>query len=161
MNKRVKAFTIMEITVAMLISALVIAITYTCYTIVYQSYTSYQSRQSKLAEINQFTQTLTRDLERSEIVLLRADTIIIKNESITYQIRPEYTLRTKGITDTFKVKTADLACFFEGRALNAESAGLADEISFTIIVGDAKIPYHYLKSYSSQNLINSNPNALN
>ncbi|MBE9668268.1 hypothetical protein [Mucilaginibacter boryungensis] len=157
----------MEITVAMLITALVIAITYTCYTIVYKSYISYRVRQSKLTEVNQLTQTLTRDMERGEIVIQQQNGILIKGktEAITYQIQPEYVLRLKGATDTFKVNATDFTGFFEGQPLarqnESEEQNRLDEISFTIIFGDDKIPYHYFKSYSSQNLINRNPNAIN
>ncbi|MES2275324.1 MAG: hypothetical protein V4592_04830 [Bacteroidota bacterium] len=167
MIKRVKAFTIMEITVAMLIAAIVIAITYTCYTIVYKSYLAFKTRQHDLVEVSQLTQLIERDMEKGDLIVQREDGITIKgsNNEISYAIQPDYILRIAAVTDTFKVKTEGLIRYFEGQALatknDSDEQNRIDELSFTILLGNDKFPYDYLKPYSSQNLINRNPNAIN
>jgi hypothetical protein len=157
----------MEITVAMLIAAIVIAITYTCYTIIYKSYLSFKTRQHELVEISQLTQLIGKDMERGDVVLQRADGLMIKNDTstITYSIQPDYVLRITNIADTFKIKTEALTKYFEGLPLadqaNTDEQNRIDELSFTILLDNDKFPYYYYKQYSSQNLINKNPNAIN
>ena len=51
MNKhRIKAFTIMEVTVTMLIAAILIGITYTTYSIVLKSYNSFTTKNADMAD---------------------------------------------------------------------------------------------------------------
>jgi hypothetical protein len=42
-----------------------------------------------------------------------------------------------------------------------EEQNRIDEFAFTLIFQNEKIPYHYHKLYSSVNLIQRNPNAVN
>jgi type II secretory pathway component PulJ len=157
----------MEVTIAMLLAAIVIGITYTCYSIIYKSYVAFKARQTELVEVSQFTQVLRNDMTHGDIVLQRTDGIVIKNKDseITYNILPEYSLRISTVTDTFKIKTEEVTRYFEGLPLtgqqDTDEQNRIDELSFTILSRDQKFPYYYFKQYSSQNLINRNPNAIN
>ena len=167
MNSKVKAFTIMEITVAMLISAIVIGLAYTCFNIIYQQYHAFHERQSELMKIDQLNKVLQEDFDRAETILQNDDDIIIKNKDsqLSYRIQPEYILRISNTTDTFKVNTQEVTRYFEGRHLTEQSDlpedNRMDELSFTIIYHEEKIPYYYTKQYSSQDLINRNTHAFN
>jgi type II secretory pathway component PulJ len=167
MNRRVKAFTIMEITVAMLISALVIGLAYTCFTIIYQQYHIYNSKQTELMEVDQLNKVLQSDFDKAEMIMQDNDDIVIKNKNgqLSYRIMPAYVLRIANATDTFKVSMQDVTRYFEGKPLTNQSdlpeGNRMDELSFTIIYHNEKIPYYYIKQYSSQNLINRNTHAIN
>ena len=47
-NNKLQAFTIMEVTIAMLLSAIVIGITYTVFSIVSRSYRSYTNKHEEM-----------------------------------------------------------------------------------------------------------------
>lgn len=167
MSTKVKAFTIMEITVAMLISAIVIGMAYTCFNIIYQQYHTFNTKQAELVEIDQLNKVLQHDFDKAEIILQDNDDIVLKNkdDQLTYHIQPDYILRIANAVDTFKVNTQEVTRYFEGQTLDTESDlpenNRIDELSFTIIYHNEKIPYYYFKQYSSQDLINRNTHAIN
>lgn len=168
MNKhRIKAFTIMEVTVTMMVAAILMGITYTTYSIVSRSYLSFNTKNKDMAELELLDRLLKRDFDRGEVILKETDGIIIKNTDrmVTYEFSPDYITRNSGITDTFKVKTEGLSTSFEGQPV--DETGLSgeqnrlDDLSFNLIFQNEKIPYHYYKQYSSVNLIQRNPDAVN
>lgn len=152
---------------AMLISAIVIGLAYTCFNIIYQQYQVYNGKQTEVMEIDQLNKVLQKDFDKAEIILQDNDDIVIKNKDsqLSYRIMPAYVLRISNATDTFKVATRDVTRYFEGRPLATQSdspeGNRMDELSFTIIYHNEKIPYYYNKQYSSQDLINRSTHAIN
>lgn len=165
-NKKIPAFTIMEVTIAMLLSAIVIGLAYTIFSIVTRSYHSYQLKHEGMATVLRLDELLQRDFERAEIILKDADGIALKNGSylVKYHFNPDYVLRTGIVTDTLKVKTDSVSLSFEGKIIssqdNDEEQNRADQLEITVMFEKEKIPYYYHKIYSSENLINRKSNAV-
>jgi Tfp pilus assembly protein PilE len=160
-NQQLKAFTIMEVTITMLIAVIVIGITYTAYTIVNKSFLNYKSKNEDIALLARIDHLIRRDFEQATIVEGDQTGInIIKSgqPSIHYEITPGYILRKATVTDTFKVNSSDVKAYFEGTDRQYDRI---DELTFTIHDQDDLIPYHYFKQYSSANLIQPSPNAIN
>ncbi len=157
----------MEVTIALLLAAVVIAITYTCFNILYKSYLDFNLRQKRLTDISQFDRVIGRDIEKARVMIQQNNGIIIKtsNSDIKYIFQPDYILRVTGSIDTFTVKAAELATYFQGNELlnstDDPEDGRLDGISFNIISGNDKFPYYYFKHYSSEDLIDRNNNAIN
>jgi len=167
MNKRVKAFTIMEISVVMLISAIVIGIAYTAFNIINQSYRSFQHKNEDVAVLIRLDELLRKDFLRANSISKTTNGIFVKtgNDSVTYEFEPDFTVRTSTIIDTFKLNVQDIFTNFEASPLTAinpvTEQNRIDELDFSILFGNEKIPYYYHKQYSSTNLIERNPNAIN
>ncbi|MDB5146187.1 MAG: hypothetical protein JWQ57_207 [Mucilaginibacter sp.] len=168
MNKhRVKAFTIMEVTITMLIASILMGITYTTYSIISRSYLSFNIKNKGMAELEQLDGLFKKDFDRAEIILKETGGISIKNTDriVTYEFTPDFIVRTAGIADTFKIKTEEIMTSFEGLPVNeassTEEQNRLDELSFTLDYQNEKIPYYYHKQYSSVNLIQRNLNAIN
>lgn len=166
-SHRVKAFTIMEMTVAMLIAAVVIGITYTAYLIVIGSYNSFTKKNNEMAVAIRLDELLRRDFSHADIILKQQDALVFKtNGQITsYEISPNFIVRTHIVTDTFQVRTELLIAGFEGLPVNNDietdtMKSRIDEASFNLLYENEKIPYHYYKQYSSVNLMQA-PNAIN
>jgi type II secretory pathway component PulJ len=163
---RLKAFTIMEVTVTMLVAAILMGITYTAFTIINKSYSSFNTKNKDMAELEQLDELLRKDFDRAEIIqkdqngisFKRADLALIK-----YEFNPDFIVRISGRTDTFKFKTEELTTAFEGQPVNesgaSEEENRLDELDISLLFQNEKIPYHYYKQYSSVNLIQRNPNA--
>jgi type II secretory pathway component PulJ len=150
----------MEVTITMLIAAILMAITYTTYSIVSRSYLSFNTKNKNMVELQQLDRLLKRDFDRAENIQKTANGIRIENtrQVISYEFNPDFIVRTYLITDTFKVKTAALNINFEGQPAGEQSR--LDELSFTLVFQKENIPYHYDKPYSSVNLIKSESNAI-
>ncbi|MBW4890133.1 hypothetical protein KXQ82_10420 [Mucilaginibacter sp. HMF5004] len=168
---RVKAFTIMEVTISMLIAAIVIGITYTSYNIIGKSYLSFKTRNDDIAVLNRVDELLKRDFEQANMIADSGNGLLINKDNMTdvhYEFNRGTIIRKSGVIDTFKVSMTDLKTAFEGNLNNnqteanttSESARI-DELSFTINFKDLNIPCHYQKMYSSLNLIQRNPDAVN
>jgi len=166
-RNKIKAFTIMEVTITMMIAAILMGITYTAYSIVSRSYLSFNTKNKDMAELEQLDGLLKKDFDRAEIILKETDGISIKHtdRTVSYQFNPDYIIRTAGITDTFKIKTGEITTSFEGRPVNEANASQEqnrlDQLDLNLLFQNEKIPYHYYKQYSSVNLIQRNPDALN
>jgi prepilin-type N-terminal cleavage/methylation domain-containing protein len=167
MNKyRINAFTLMEVTVAMLISAVVIGITYTSYSIIVKYYASYNKKNTAVGELATVDHLLRRDFDKADSIQTdTAGVVFYENEQkVKYEFNPNFIVRKAAGIDTFKVDTKTLSLLFEGVPVNDElSTGrkTIDELSFTLLYEKAEIPYHYHKLYSSENLLNSVTNAIN
>jgi len=172
-HHRLNAFTIMEVTIAMLVAAIVIGITYTAYTIVSKSFIDFKAKNEDIALLARIDQVMKRDFDRA--VMIEADNTgieMINNTQLPvhYEITPMYILRKTIATDTFKVQSLDIKVFFEKQEKNtmaesgnltSEEANRIDELYFTVNYKNDLIPFHFNKKYSSANLIKRNPNAIN
>jgi len=167
MNKKINAFTIMEVTVAMLIAALVIGMTYTAYSVVSRSYQSFHQKNDDIAELLQLDHLLKRDFAQADTILKTANGLTFKNatHTIDYEIDSSLVIRTSAITDTFKVKVSGISTLFEEQPVTNNSdvteSNRIDELEFQVLFQDKIIPYHYYKTYSAATLIERNAHALN
>jgi Tfp pilus assembly protein PilE len=165
-NKKVSAFTILEVTIAMLIAALLIGITYTAYSIIVKSYSSFNRKNQDMAVLVRLDEWLKKDFDHADTVLKDTAGIMLcsADRRVKYQFDPDFIVRTEIRADTFKIKTENIITSFEGQPVTEFAAGeeqnRLDDLSLVILFRDEKIPYHYHKQYSSANLINRNPNAV-
>jgi len=89
MNKyRVKAFTIFEMVITMMITAIVIGIAYTSYSIVVKSYNSFNNKNNDMAVVINLDHLLKRDFERAETILKDTDGIALNKGTIRSSVFP-------------------------------------------------------------------------
>jgi Tfp pilus assembly protein PilE len=172
-NKKhhIKAFTILEMTIAMLVAAIVIGITYTCYGIINKSYLTFKHKNEGIALLSRVDQLIRRDFEQADLITGNTNVITIQEDNkpiIGYEFTPDYIIRKANIIDTFKVSNDNLQVFFEkqlkvnAHADNSNSEnGRIDELLFNVTFENEPMTFHYDKQYSSENLIKRNANAIN
>jgi len=164
---KVKAFTILEVTITMLIAGLLIGITYTTYSIIIKSYHSFTTKNDDMTVLVSLDHLLKRDFDQADTILKDSDGVVLKSENkvIAYAFKPGFIVRNAARIDTFKVQTQEVNTAFENTPINELQAtaeqNRIDQLDFTLIYQNEKIPYHYPKIYSSENLIQRNPNAVN
>lgn len=165
-NHKIKAFTLLEVAITMLISAVLLGITYTSYSIVVKSYRSFTAKNDNIAVLIGLDHVLRRDFAKATVVIKDTDGIELQSDqqSIKYTFNPDFIIRSTTRQDTFKVQTQDILTSFENTPLNnvqdTPEQNRLDELSFTLLFQNEKIPYHYRKLYSSENLIQRNTDAL-
>ena len=167
MKGRVKAFTIMEVVISMLLAAIVIAITYTVYTIVVKSYGSYNIKHGNMAALVRLDELLRKDFEKAQTINKTETGLSCTNgeREVIYEFATEGIVRTSGITDTFKVQIQTANFFFEQVPFSDAPSGgeesRIDELKLELLFGEKTISNSYTKHYSSANLIQRKNNALN
>jgi len=152
---KIKAYTIMEVTVAMLLSAICISICYTAYAIISNYYASFQKKNETTAIFLSLKQVLERDFLNSSTVLKIENGIELDLDStkIDYLFTEKAILRKLNTlhTDTFKLQANEVTVFFEG--IEVEKGNPVDELNFSTTLGkDVKVPVQIKKIYSAENL---------
>ncbi len=174
----VPAFTIMEVTISMLVAAIVVAMTYSAYGIITRSWLGFTEKNQQMAIVLRLDELLRRDFEKASFVEQEQGGIIIQDGELTvhYQIGLEQVVRISSVIDTFKVDPSPFQVYFEGKAISgsvedngqaaSEAAGtgtesdirpLIDEITFSISLQNITIPFHYKKKYSAESLMAIKP----
>jgi type II secretory pathway component PulJ len=154
MNKRLPAFTLMEVTIAMLISAIAISMTYTIYRIVSKSYFDYSVKQDQMADLMTADQLIRTDFfSASQIRKTESGMdLLLKQGHIVYVFDKERLMRSQFDlkTDTFKINAQLSNASFENK--EAESGDRIDQVKITVMAEGRNIPYIYNKKYSSNDL---------
>jgi len=165
-KQRVPSFTIMEVTITMLVATILIGITYTSYSIVSKSYLSFTTKNTEMAGLETLDKLLKRDFDRAELIKKDTSGILLESPGhiVKYELMPDFVVRTSSRLDTFKIKTMEFTTLFEGLPVSevspSEEQNRLDQLDITLLFQTEKIPYHYHKQYSSANLIQRNPDAI-
>lgn len=151
---RLKAFTLVELLVGMIISAIIITICYYGYSIIYKQYIMYRKIKSEIVKTMQLDTILKEDFTESEITIYGNNVLfLIKKEgTINYEFKDSCILRIhRGITDTFRLTIND----FTLHQLPISSGNVVDAFSFESKFLNEKQRFHFEKNYSAETLINT------
>lgn len=153
--QKINAYTLMEVTVAMLLSTLTITICYSAYGIINSYFNSFQQKNTMSSELLSLKHTLDRDAERSDYVFKTANGFEFSQDSakIAYAFTNHYILRQLNDlhTDTFKIQLKEMKSYFEGKEMNGLDT--IDQINFKLIVpNDIAISMQINKYYSATDL---------
>jgi len=158
MNKT-KAFTVIELTVVMILSSIVISITYLSFDILQKQYRDYRESNDKIAMISKLNSLLHTDFNNSEIII-KTDAGILTNyrtKQINYEFDFGFILRKEGeITDTFFVKVDELNTHYLKQG-QLESERIIDELTFETKINNKMRVFHYRKIYGADILMNVDP----
>ncbi len=152
---KIKAYTLMEVTVAMLLSAICISICYMAYSLIGDYYRVFHQKNQTAAELLLLKQGLEKDFLRGKVIIKEENGFQVQLDTtkISYSFDGELVLRTYGLmhSDTFKLANKDLIATFEGKALANQDT--LDEVSFKLFL-DKQTPtiIHLNKHYSAVDL---------
>jgi prepilin-type N-terminal cleavage/methylation domain-containing protein len=166
LNHKLKAFTIMEVTIALLVSGILIAIVYVAFAVVNNSYHAFVLKNVESADLAQLDLLLSRDFRRADLIEKTDSGLFFKNNNggIRYVLNSDYIVRTNGITDTFKFKTTRTNMLFEQQPVETGPDALnsrVDELELDLLLHNDKMTFHYYKQYSSANLFEQDTHAGN
>ena len=150
MNK-LKAYTISELVVALVVTAIVISIAGSILLLVKKQYSTYQSSNKELFNINLFQSLLNKDIENAERIYwgnnrLRLETGV---NAIVYTFDESKVVRIqKGQTDEFLIQTNDLTI------QSLEDKDLVYTVAFEIVEEKHTYPVSLKKEYAPSTLLN-------
>lgn len=155
MGLKIRAYTLMEVTVAMLLSAICISICYTAYGIIGDYYHLFHQKNESADQVLSLKHALEKDFLKSNYILKQEDgfELLIDTTKIHYSFEEQAVLRKFGAihTDTFKLQTKALKATFEGKELL--EIDTIDQVSFTILLDkNTFTTIEVNKWYSAQNL---------
>jgi type II secretory pathway pseudopilin PulG len=154
--KNLKAFTLLEVSLGMVLMSFVIGFAYSALSIIQQNAHNHGTVQMQLLELNRFYALFKRDFDDSKEARLSTQTVdILKPDgrTIRYVFDELEPLRIDGAAaDTFRFETEEMACLFnrEPQFLNGQ---LIDEFRLTAYVEEEPYYYHFHKSYAADLLL--------
>lgn len=159
---RIKAFTLLEVTIAMLITALAVGIMYSSYSLTTKLYAKYADRQRRQSSIAGFSSILNRDLLRCESArIINNSEVELREPSgklIAYRFLQDCILRSlhDSRSDTFKLAENKVQYFFAERPLHDND--FFDQMLLSARVDSIWVDFSFSKMYSSEQILKFNSN---
>jgi prepilin-type N-terminal cleavage/methylation domain-containing protein len=157
-NKKIPAFTLIELVVVMVLSGIIMSLSFLAVEQVKQMYSSYEKNTNNALEIGDFDAIFRTDFERYDWINQENESLIF-NKKNDAQKTLYYTFNTNNIiratslfADTFDVNLININTFFEGEFANN---GWIDSCSFLLGQEDdinQQLHFNFKKTYSSEDL---------
>lgn len=143
MRTKLKAFTLMELLVVMVISSLVIALTYNLLTYFYKEYYSYKDVNNIYYNWNKLEDNIAEDVFKSKKIEIKSNSFLIStsDQEIEYVFESNRVIRLSDIEDVYPIGQV----YFEYGLLG--SSMLIDEITCNLILNDFKYQFKIEKRY--------------
>ncbi|MCW8311106.1 type II secretion system GspH family protein [Sphingobacterium sp. InxBP1] len=154
-NRKLKAFTLLELTIAMLISAISIGMAFYMFQYFQQLFLAQQKQRQERFSYSLLKHLLQQDIDRA--VWLKSDVnglICVSGKGrISYEFDAQYIVRHQydSHQDTFQIATIDFDT--TARLENLPMDDLTDHLSLRIKFEDNEHRFEYNKTYSAQQLI--------
>ncbi|MDB5012338.1 MAG: hypothetical protein JWQ25_540 [Daejeonella sp.] len=161
LKQKVRAFTIMEVTVSMLIAAIVIMIVYTAYRIIGRSYVDYDHKNKMVAELIVADKILKKDFNNALDIVKTSDGLkmVVQEGQIDYVFGDQYIVRNQNQLrlDTFKLTDNKVVLKFKNREAGIDQS--IDNLSLNCNFEKGNITLTYHKTYSSEQLLQQNEHS--
>ncbi len=152
---KLKAFTLMELTIAMLISAISIGMAFYMFQYFQQLFLQQQKQRQERFSYSLFKHLLEQDIDRSVWLKTSENGLICENEfeNISYEFAPKFIVRNQNTVekDTFLIQTVNLDT--TPRIQHLPSEELTDHIHLNIRFENKEHQFDYHKIYSAQQLL--------
>lgn len=154
MNKRIPSFTLIELTLALLLMTIIVAICYLSYELILKQTSAWKETVEYQTESMRFISRIKEDLLRSGTCHYLSDnevSMLAMDDEIEYHIHPEFQLRIQQHEqDTFWV-SIDMVNAYWKNQLHATS-GLTDRIQFLYKAAkaDSLTTFSLVKWYDAQ-----------
>lgn len=114
-NKQIKAFTILEALISLLLIGIVIGIMYSLFNLLGKQLTKLQQENTEVTEYNMFNSTILTDIEKATSFNYYKESLELKfydETNVLYEIKPRNILRRNTEnTDTFELKVLNSQFF--------------------------------------------------
>lgn len=153
---RIKAFTLIELVLAMMLAAIVMGMAYSAFTVFTRVYGGYHGKNLAHANVRIFKQVLQSDIDKAVLIELVDGQLNFKDplttEVLRYSFGPDYLVRTQhSVPDTFKMQHLLLQSSFENAQV---SEGIVDHLVFRFDYEKAQMTMTVAKAYTAADLFN-------
>jgi prepilin-type N-terminal cleavage/methylation domain-containing protein len=149
---RLSGFTLLELLIGMIVSAIVLGATFSAYHIIAKQVTIYQEKTKTDEELSLFHSRLMLDFQNGHSVFLISD-LELRMQQTVYLFHEEYTLRKNGErTDTFFVTINACRSFKTGEE-NNDPETCIDEVRLKLNTGKREEEIILKKSIDAQSAL--------
>jgi prepilin-type N-terminal cleavage/methylation domain-containing protein len=153
---KLRAFTLMELMVTMVVSSIVIGAIYSGFDIVRKQFSVYQDKNGKVAELLFFNSLINKDIiNASSVMRTDIELIMINNNDrkITWVMDEQMIVRRDHLSEeTFDLPVRNFECRLQSEEVTRENAYI-DEILFDIYLKNDQQQFHFKKNYGTDFLL--------
>ncbi|MBA3971408.1 MAG: prepilin-type N-terminal cleavage/methylation domain-containing protein [Bacteroidetes bacterium] len=156
MRHKLRAFTLMELLVGMVISTILISFCYMGYRIIYEQYLNYRNIKTEVVDAMQFRSVMNNDFQKSNVVFFKDQTLTIvmpKGQLLRYDFSDKFVLRKAGdAIDTFLLKPENIKPGYLSSLYSGEA--ILHSVSFDATVCGEKERFYFDKLYDAETVVN-------
>ena len=152
---KIKAFTLIQVTIALILVSIVLLLTIMVYSIILGYFTNFQNQYQEQADLINECSILKQDFAGCNHFWIDMDNIYIKSNYhlIQYSVSTDFVVREKNqVLDT-------LSCMIDNLETSNNRKNKTKSISFELVLNERSIPFVYSSKVSNANLVNSAKNA--
>jgi prepilin-type N-terminal cleavage/methylation domain-containing protein len=162
LNRKIKAFTLIELVVTMVISSIVVMLAFTCYEITYKQYLNFRKSNNTVTQVILFNSLFKQDVLLSDLVSKTDDNDITlrmnDSVSVNYSFGSNYILRKYNelTPDTFPITSVTVKEQFQNNLVDEN--GLVDDITISGVVRGENVFFSCSKEYDADLLMKQEMN---
>lgn len=155
-NSKVKAFTLIEIVLAMMLAGIMLGMAYTALRLFAKIYRDYHGKNIANAGIRVFSGMINDDLANASVISLADNQInfsaVSDSMGLRYLLQSDHVIRRKaGVQDTFRMTNLISQASFEGIQV---SSGVVDQLVFKFDFEGSPMLISVTKEYAAADLFN-------
>ncbi|HLC83714.1 MAG TPA: prepilin-type N-terminal cleavage/methylation domain-containing protein [Bacteroidia bacterium] len=153
--QKLKAFTLMELLIGMIVSAIVISFCYMSYGMIYKQFINYKTVKQELVETMQFHSVLNRDFADAQKVLFKENELTLVNaKNVSYNFETEFVFRQAGeVVDTFFLNPVNISVDYLMTENNLSKPVV--QFSFDALVLGEQEHFLFSKRYDAEMIVNN------
>ncbi len=155
---KLKAFTILETMLGMMLSAILIGFAYFAYLAINHSYSAFIAKNDEMVTLLRLDELLKKDFLKARTITRNQSGIELQIDidHVDYIFTPVYIVRKSIITDTFKVTTVSTTMLAGNEMIDKTTSSASenriDQLNLSLVYKNDTINYQYQKLYSAENL---------
>lgn len=152
---KASAYSLMELTVVLVLSGILFAMAYQALHFVQFTYTQFSAKNDNLTKNRMLMSRLKKDCLSADLITATEYEIncIGTGGTIVYKIMPLYIIRQQGATrDTFRLNNAVLRCHFGEQEIISLTPEPVDELSLVAEVQKTSVRFRITKRYGADQL---------
>lgn len=145
----------MEMVVVMLLTGIVISISFKTFDILTKNYLVFKNNASSISRMALLDRLLTLDITKSKEVRKSEDGFdcLLEENKIQYLVYDEYIVRIQSaVSDTFEIAASDAVYKFQHKS-SAYQGALMDELGFIFTYKGEALHFYYRKNYGADVLM--------
>ena len=153
--KRVRAFTLAEMIIALLLTVIIISAAFAGYVMVSKSAHKIMTQTNYFSDILKVDQIFRNRSQQSNDIIYLDSTFLFNNRKSNDRIRDadsSLIYSSASIVDSFSLNASLNPILLQDTGLNIKEG--IREIYFTIYSGDSEIVFHYTKTYAADYFMN-------
>lgn len=156
MQQKIKAFTLQELLVVMVLSSILMSTLYIGLQMTHQYFSHFSKGSESIEQLQLLQQAMSKDIEQCEWMLVQNNELVLaaKDKKVIYALGDQIVRRQNNIiTDRLPFNTQNITFLFQENEIYAKDNSIVDACAFTINHRGEELTYSFRKKYAADQQI--------